>query len=238
MANGAFIYATKLTGMRILVVEDEREMARCIAQAIEESGMAANIASDGEEALSLAAESSFDLVILDLLLPKRPGASVLKELRRRKPGLPVLILTAIDSVEEKVRNLDLGADDYLTKPFALKELMARIRALLRRRNDRVAAARVLVEDLEVNLATRRVRRGGRELQLTPREYAILVYLVNRRGEVVERREIGEHVIDRVFEPTSNLIDVSIYGLRGKLGQPELIHTVRGMGYRLEATAST
>ena|SRR5437868_2438940 len=220
--------------MRVLVVDDERELAGTVAQALRESGLAADVAYDGEEALRLALGSAYDAVVLDLLLPRRPGLSVLKEIRRAKPKLPVLLLSALDKVEQRVDGLDRGADDYLPKPFALAELLARVRALLRRGSEALTSAVIAVGDLEVDLARRRASRGGRSIDLTAREYSILAFLAARRGGVVTRREIGEHVVDRLFEPMSNAIDVSICGLRGKLGKPELVRTVRGIGYRLDA----
>jgi two-component system copper resistance phosphate regulon response regulator CusR len=218
--------------MRILVVEDEPPIARTIRRALTEAGYSADEAHDGEEGLRLGQTYPYDLVILDLLLPKRHGLSVLRELRAAKPALPILVLTALDQLEEKVDGLDKGADDYLTKPFALEELLARVRALLRRGSERVTGSLVTVADLEVDLAAHVVRRGGAVLKLTPREYALLVLFVNRRGEVLSRTEIGERVIDREFEAASNAIDVSVAGLRAKLGDPQLIRTVRGSGYRL------
>ncbi|MBK6939227.1 MAG: response regulator transcription factor [Planctomycetes bacterium] len=223
--------------MRILVIEDETSLARSIAAALESNGLAADVAHDGEEGEYLATTHTYDAVILDLLLPKKAGLDVLAGLRSKRPALPVLVLTALGDVEHRVRGLDRGADDYLAKPFAVNELLARVRALLRRRNPNVAGAVVTVGDLEVDLAGHVVRRGGRLIALSPREYALLVLFVNRRGEALSRTEIGEHVVDREFESTSNLIDVSIYGLRTKLGKPELIHTVRGVGYRFDAEGS-
>ncbi len=219
--------------MRILVVEDEPAIARTLRQALVEDGHTADVCADGEEGLRLGRTYAYDLVILDLLLPKRHGLSVLRELKRAKPTLPVLVLTALDQVEEKVDGLDKGADDYVTKPFALVELLARVRALLRRGSEKVAGALVTVSDLEIDLAAHVVKRGGVPLKLTPREYALLVLFASRRGEVLSRTEIGERVIDREFEAASNAIDVSIAGLRAKLGEPQLIRTVRGVGYRLE-----
>lgn len=222
--------------MRILVIEDEPELARTIAQALEESGFAADTALDGEKGLTLALGHPYDALVLDLLLPKRHGLSVLRELRRKKPDLPVLLLTALDRTEEKVDGLTKGADDYLAKPFALKELLARVRSLLRRgREDLVPGAVVRVGNLEVDLARGTVVRGGEPIKLTPREYSLLVFFIHRRGEAVSRTEIGEHVIDRNFKATSNLLDVSVGGLRAKLGEPSLLETIRGVGYRFGET---
>jgi two-component system copper resistance phosphate regulon response regulator CusR len=217
--------------MRILVVEDENSLAKSIAFALESSGFAADVAHDGDEGEYLATTHPYDAVILDLLLPKKAGLDVLAALKSKRPALPVLVLTALGDVDHRVRGLDRGADDYLVKPFAVNELLARVRALLRRGKPNVAGAHVTIGDLEVDLAGHIVRRAGRVLALSPREYALLVLFVNRQGEALSRTEIGEHVVDREFESTSNLIDVSIYGLRTKLGKPDLIHTIRGVGYR-------
>jgi two-component system copper resistance phosphate regulon response regulator CusR len=219
--------------MRILVVEDEPQLARTVSQALRESGYAADVALDGEEGLRLGLEHDYDGVVLDLLLPKKHGLAVLRELRRAKPSLPILVLTALDEVDEKVDGLDKGADDYMTKPFALTELLARVRALLRRGKETATGAVVRVADLEVDLARQVVLRAGTPVKLTRREYALLVLFLNRKGTVLSRTEIGERVVDREFELTSNLIDVSIAGLRSKLGEPQLIRTIRGVGYRLD-----
>jgi len=224
--------------VRILVVEDDAELAKTVAQAIRESGLSADVAGTGPEGLRLAKAFDYALVVLDLLLPGLHGLAVLKGIREAKPDLPVLILTALDEVDERVAGLDRGADDYLAKPFALAELLARVRALLRR--GRLAAVDSVVEvaDLVVDLGRHVVRRAERPVTLTAREYAILVLLVGRRGRPVSREEIGSSVIDRVFEPSSNAIDVSICGLRAKLGEPELIRTVRGVGYQLDVPVRT
>lgn len=219
--------------MRILVVEDEPQLGKTLAQALRESGYAADLAVDGEAGLDLGLTHDYDAVLLDLLLPKKHGLAVLRELRRAKPALPILVLTALDEVEEKVDGLDKGADDYLTKPFSLDELLARVRALLRRGKDTQTSAVVKVADLEVDQARQVVLRGGNPIKLTRREYSLLILFLNRKGQVLTRSEIGERVVDREFELTSNLIDVSIAGLRAKLGEPQLIRTVRGVGYRIE-----
>ncbi len=221
--------------MRILVIEDEPEFARTLAKAIEESGMAAEVAHDGETGLDLALSFPWDAIVLDLLLPRRHGLSVLKELRAHDVKTPVLIISALDQDEEVIDGLDRGADDYLPKTFTLGQFLARLRALVRRGGGlRAPAALLTVGDLEIDLAAHVARRKGKTLDLTPREWALLVLFANRRGVALSRTEIGEHVVDREFETTSNLIDVSVHGLRAKLGQPALIHTVRGVGYRFEA----
>lgn len=224
----------RVAGMRVLVIEDEPQLAATITQALREAGLGADAARDGDTGLQLALEESVDAVVLDLLLPRRHGLSVLQEIRKRRPELPVLILTALGGVEDRVGGLDRGADDYLAKPFALTELLARVRAMLRRGGARFPSACVTVGDLEVDLAAHTAHRGGRRLDLTPREYALLTLFLGRRGEALSRAEIGERVVIRGFEATSNLIDVSVCGLRRKLGDPPLIHTVRGHGYRLDA----
>lgn len=223
-----------LAAMRVLVVEDEPEIATTIARALDEMGVPVDVALDGEQGLRLAREGAYAAAVLDLMLPKLPGLSLLKTLRGEQPLLPVLVLTALGGVDERIQGLDLGADDYLTKPFALGELLARVRALLRRGREGVRAAVVRVGDLEVDLTARAVRRRGAALRLSRREFALLVHFLSNRGAVMSRQEIGEAVIDRVFEPRSNLLDVAIHELRAKLGPPELIHTVRGVGYRFDA----
>jgi two-component system copper resistance phosphate regulon response regulator CusR len=222
--------------MRILVIEDEPRLARTLVRALAEAGYAADAAHDGAEGLRLGQENGYDLVILDLLLPKLHGLSVLKELKKAKPSLKILVLTALDETEEKVDGLDKGADDYMTKPYVLAELLARVRALLRRGNEKVPSSLVSVADLEVDLAAHVARRAGVPLKLTLREWALLVLFVNKQGRVLTRAEIGERVIDPAFEPASNVIDVSVATLRSKLGDPPLIHTVRGVGYRFDAEA--
>jgi DNA-binding response OmpR family regulator len=220
----------------MLVIEDDVDLAASVAQAVQESGFGADVAHSGPEGLRLAAGFEYSLVVLDLLLPGMHGLAVLKELRRIKPRLPILVLSALADVEERVVGLDRGADDYLAKPFALAELLARSRALLRRSSLAAPESVVTLGDITVDLVRHRVRRGGRELDLTARQYAILLFLLARRGRPVRREEIGEHVIDRNFEPSSNAIDVSICGLRAKLGDPDPIRTLRGVGYRLEDPA--
>jgi len=220
--------------VRVLIVEDDPKLAELMVRALKEQGLAADSAADGELGLSLALDPAIDALILDLMLPKRPGLEVLREVRKARPDLPVMILTALSGSEHTVRGLDCGADDYLTKPFALPEFLARTRALLRRTGSRLSSAVETLADLELDAASRVVKRGGRVLQLSPREYSLLLFFFARRGRAVSRAEIGEHVVEREFTANSNALDVSISGLRAKLGEPQLIRTVRGVGYRLAA----
>ena len=222
--------------MRILVVEDDRKVARFVRQGLCEEGHAVEIATDGPEALDLAlGDPAYDLVVLDVVLPGRDGFSVLKALRAREVAVPVIMLTARDSVTDRVAGLDLGADDYLTKPFAFEEFLARVRALLRRRD--VERAPVLrIDDLTVDLATRRVTRGDRRIELTARQYALLEYFLRNVGRVLSRRMIAQHVWGLAFDAESNVIDVYVGSLRRKIDRERerpLLHTVRGTGYVLQ-----
>ena len=224
--------------MRILVVEDERKVASFISQGLAEEGYAVEVAADGAEALDLIlAGPPYDLVVLDLMLPKRDGFGVLKTVRDRGVATPVLVLTARDSVADKVAGFDLGADDYLTKPFAFEEFLARVRALLRRGAERRMAP-LRLDDLSLDPATRTVTRGGRRIELTTREYALLEYLVRNAGRVLTRPMIAEHVWGLDFDSESNVIDVYVGYLRRKIdasGERRLLHTVRGAGYVLKGS---
>ena len=222
--------------MRILVVEDDRKVARFVRQGLCEEGHAVEIASDGAEALDFVlTEPAYDLIILDVMLPGQDGFGVLKTLRAHKVAAPVLILTARDSVPDRVAGLDLGADDYLTKPFAFEEFLARVRALLRRRD--VARAPILtIDDLVVDPATRRVTRGERRIELTARQYALLEYFLRNPGRVLSRPMIAQHVWGLGFDAESNVIDVYVGYLRRKIDRDRerrLLHTVRGAGYVLQ-----
>jgi len=225
--------------MRILVVEDERKVASFIRQGLQEEGHAVEIAADGAAALELLeAEPAYDLVILDLMLPKRDGFEVLKTLRQQRSQTPVLVLTARDSVSDKVRGLDLGADDYLTKPFAFDEFLARVRALLRRGAGQRAPVFKL-DDLSLDPATRQVTRASRRITLTAREYALLEYFLRNVGRVLTRPMIAQHVWGLDFDTESNIIDVYVGYLRKKIdgeGERRLLHTVRGAGYMLALEA--
>ena len=221
--------------MRILLAEDEAQAAAMLAKGLREHAYAVDAVADGAAALHAAAENDYDLVILDVMLPLRDGLSVCRELREAGVATPVLMLTARDAIDDRVRGLDAGADDYLTKPFDFEELLARVRALLRR-GPALRPAVLGVSDLALDTRTRRVTRGGRSVALTAKEYALLEYLARRRGEVVTRAEIAEHVWDAGFDPFSNRIEVYVQRLRRKVddGHRPLIQTRRGEGYTLRA----
>jgi two-component system, OmpR family, copper resistance phosphate regulon response regulator CusR len=222
--------------VRILLVEDESRVAAFIARGLREQAYAVDVASDGEQALYLASVHQYDLIILDVMLPVKDGYTVCRELRAAAFRGPILMLTARDAIDDRVAGLDSGADDYLTKPFDFKELLARLRALLRRATDlRPPVARVA--DLALDTASHVVERAGKAVSLTAKEYALLEYLVLNQGRVVGREQIAQHVWDESFDPFSNVIDVYVKRLRAKLDagrQPRLIHTRRGEGYLLSA----
>ena len=219
--------------MRILVVEDDRKVASFIRQGLHEEGHAVEVAKDGVEAIDLVlGDPDYDLVVLDVMLPGRDGFAVLKTLRQHKASVPVLMLTARDGVVDKVVGLDLGADDYLTKPFAFDEFLARVRALLRRGGGQRAAL-LHLDDLTVDPATRRVTRGERKIELSAREYALLEYFLRNVGRVLSRSMIAQHVWGLDFDSESNTIDVYVGYLRRKIeadGAHRLLHTIRGAGY--------
>ena len=221
--------------MRLLLVEDEPKVARFIERGMREEHYAIDVASDGDAGLALAMLHDYDLVILDVMLPVRNGFEVLAALRAAQRPFRVLMLTARDSVEDRVRGLDGGADDYLVKPFAFAELLARVRALLRRSAPEEPLS-LRVADLALDVRTRKVTRNGRSLTLTPREFGVLEYLMRHRGEVVSRTALTEHVWDQHFDSMTNVVDVTLYHLREKVDREfptPLIHTVRGVGYMLK-----
>jgi heavy metal response regulator len=218
--------------MKILVVEDEERIAHFIQKGLQEEGHAVDLSYDGEDGSFLAEVNDYDLIILDLMLPKKNGIVVCREIRGRGVATPVLMLTARDTVEDKVRGLDAGADDYLAKPFAFEELLARVRALLRRRSESKSPV-LKMADLELDPMSRRVNRSGKPVRLTTKEYALLEYLMRNPNKVLSRTLIGEHVWDMNFDPESNVIDVYVSHLRSKVDKgfdPPLIHTLRGQGY--------
>jgi heavy metal response regulator len=225
--------------MRVLVVEDERRIADFICKGLFEQGYAVDIAYDGDEALHWADVAEFDVIVLDVMLPVRDGIEVCRTLREKGQRTPILMLTARDAIEDRVRGLDSGADDYLVKPFAFAELMARLRALTRR--EPAAKGTVLhVADLVLDTTTREVSREGEHIELTTKEYALLEYLMRHPNQVLTRTMIAEHVWNYDFDNATNVIDVHIRNVRRKIDDPfptKLIHTVRGAGYRISAHQS-
>jgi two-component system copper resistance phosphate regulon response regulator CusR len=221
--------------VRILIIEDENKIASFIKRGLKEEGYSVDIASDGEEGHYKATTQECDLIILDLMLPKMDGLSLCQKLREEKVGVPILMLTARDTVKDKVTGLDSGANDYLTKPFAFEELLARCRALLRKK-DRPAPTKLRVADLTLDLLSHKVSRQDKEIVLTPKEFALLEYLMRNEGIVVTRTMISEHVWDVNFDTFTNVIDVYISYLRSKIDaghEKSLIHTLRGKGYLLK-----
>ncbi len=223
--------------MHILLIEDDTEAAKFLVKGLRESGYSVDHAADGREGLFRATEGQFDLVVTDRMLPHLDGLTVIQLMRRKGITTPVLVLSALGSVDDRVRGLKAGGDDYLTKPFAFVELLARIEALTRRRTSAADATKLKVADLDFDLLARRVTRGGREIELTARELKLLEFLMRRAGQVVTRTMLLEGVWDLHFDPQSNLIDVHISRLRQAIDRGadrQLIHTVRGSGYVLRA----
>jgi len=224
--------------MRILVIEDEKKISGFIQRGLKEEKYAVDVADDGEKGMYLADVNDYDLIVLDIMLPGKDGIFICRELRKRGNTTPVLMLTAMDRVEDKFSFLDGGADDYLTKPFAFEEFLARVRALLRRQAEKKTTV-LKVGDLELNQLTHQVKRAGQEIVLTNKEYALLQYLMVHAGQVVTRTMISEHVWNEDFDSFTNVIDVYVRYLRSKIdkGFPtELIHTLRGTGYMLSETS--
>ncbi len=220
--------------MRVLLAEDDKSVASFVRKGLKAEQYAVDIAADGDEAQFMAEQFDYDLVILDLNLPRTDGLEVLKRVRAKKASLPVLVLTARSHVEDRVKGLDLGADDYLTKPFSFCELSARVRALLRR-GSRPSEATLRVGDLEMDRVERTVKRAGRRIELTPKEFALLEYLMRNAGRCVTRAMLIEHVWNFCFDTMTNVVDVYINYLRKKVDESfetKLIHTVRGVGYQM------
>ncbi len=223
--------------MRLLLVEDYRPLQQSLTKGLREAGFAVDTTGDGQEGLWYAMGNEYDVIILDLMLPGMDGLEILKKIRSKGRNSHVLILTAKDTVRDRVTGLDLGADDYLVKPFAFEELLARIRALLRR-SYREKNPCIEISDLRIDLASQRLWRGSEEIQLTAREYALLEYLAMRAGQTISRSDIWEHLYEFASSASSNVVDVYVGYLRKKIerpSQPALIHTVRGRGYRLGET---
>ncbi|TVZ37447.1 two-component system copper resistance phosphate regulon response regulator CusR [Alteromonadaceae bacterium 2753L.S.0a.02] len=223
--------------MRLLIVEDERKTGDYLAQGLNEAGFITQLARNGLDGHHLAMTENFDLIILDIMLPDVDGWRIVQSLRDSQRQTPVLFLTALDSVEDRVKGLELGADDYLVKPFAFSELLARVRTLLRRGCAPLLTNRLQVADLELDLRKHRAQRAGQAIALSHKEFCLLELLVRREGEVLPRSLIASQVWDMNFDSDTNVIDVAIRRLRRKIDDdfnPKLIHTVRGMGYKLEA----
>ena len=224
--------------MRLLLVEDDARIARFVAKGLREQAYAVDVVGTGEDALYQAAINSYDLVILDVMIPGKDGFAVCRELRKTGQRMPILMLTARDAVEDRIAGLDHGADDYLTKPFEFRELLARLRALLRRSGE-LRPARITVGDLVLDTGAQSAARGGRHVTLTAKEYALLEYLARNAGRVVGRAEIAEHVWDETFDPFSNLIEVYVNRLRRKIDTDSpkpLLQTRRDAGYALGTAA--
>jgi DNA-binding response OmpR family regulator len=221
--------------MRVLIVEDDPGVARFLERGLAAHGHRALTADNGQDGVQMAADESVDFVLLDIMLPGMNGQEVLRRIRARRPGVPVLMLTARDEVRDKVRALDGGADDYLSKPFDLEELLARMRALVRRA-DQPQSSRIELGDLKIDLLSHRVWRGEKLVDLSSREFALLEYFVRHQGQVLSRQQILSAVWDYAFDPGSNVVDVYVSYLRNKLdrrGEPSFIATVRGAGYRFD-----
>jgi two-component system copper resistance phosphate regulon response regulator CusR len=220
--------------MRLLLIEDEEKVSRFIVKGLVAERFAVDVATEGEGGLELAQTYSYDLIILDLMLPGLNGTEVLRLVRRQNERVPVLVLTARDAISDKVQHFEIGADDYLTKPFAFAELLVRVKALLRR--GAISRANTLrVADLEIDRLTQQVRRGGQRIELTGKEYALLEYLMTNAGRVLSRTMIVEHVWDQSFDGATNIVDVYVRHLRNKIDEPferKLIRTVRGVGYAI------
>jgi len=224
--------------MHLLIVEDEVKLGDYLRKGLVESGFNADLARDGVEGLAMAQSGNYDVMVLDVMLPRMDGFAVLAELRKSRP-LPVLMLTARDAVEDRVKGLEAGADDYLVKPFAFSELLARVRALLRR-GPMQESNRFALADLQLELTTRRASRAGQRLDLTAKEFALLALLLRRQGQVLSRAVLADQVWGMNFDSETNVVDVAVRRLRRKLDDPfpeKLLHTVRGMGYVLEQRAA-
>jgi len=224
--------------MRLLVVEDDEKIAAFIMTGLQQAGFAVDHAANGEDGLHLALTEPYDAVVIDIMLPKRDGLSLIEELRQQKVNTPVIILSARRSVDDRVKGLQMGSDDYLIKPFAFSELLARVQALIRRANATPEPTRLSVGDLSLNLLTREVARTEKQIELQPREFALLEYLMRHAGRVVSKTMIMEHVWGYNFDPQTNVVDVLVCRLRNKIEKgfdEKIIHTIRGVGYVLKRT---
>jgi two-component system OmpR family response regulator len=223
--------------VRVLVVEDDATIADFVEKGLREAGYAVDVASDGQQGLAKALEGPHDAAIVDVMLPRMDGLALIDALRARGVRTPVLILSAKRSVDDRVRGLQAGGDDYLTKPFAFAELLARVQALIRRATGAAEPTRLTAGDLTLDLLTRKVHRGGQAIELRPREFALLEYLMRNAGKVVSKTMILSHVWGYTFDPNTNVVDVLVSRLRDRIDRPfeqKLVHTVRGVGYSLQA----
>ena len=223
--------------MRVLIIEDDQEVSGYMAKGLREAGHVVETAGDGEAGLALARDAEFDVLVVDRMLPKLDGLDVIATLREEGDKTPVLILSALGEIDQRVEGLKAGGDDYLVKPYAFAELLARVEALARRRDPETVKTKLAVGDLELDLLARTVSRGGEDIQLQPREFRLLEFLMRHSGQVVTRTMLLEKVWDYHFDPQTNVIDVHISRLRAKIDKPfgaSMLHTVRGAGYRLSA----
>ena len=224
-----------LSLMRILVVEDDKKIASFVVNGLKQSGFAVDHSPDGEDALFRAQTISYDVAVVDLMLPKLDGLSLIQQLRGQKVRMPILILSAKASVDDRVRGLQSGGDDYLTKPFAFSELLARVQALIRRASQTPEPTRLSVGDLTLDLISREVKRGAEKIELQPREFALLEYLMRHVDRPVTKTMILEHIFDYSFDPQTNVVDVLMHRLRSKVDKEKgMLHTIRGVGYVLRA----
>ncbi|MFZ1984145.1 MAG: response regulator transcription factor [Desulfatitalea sp.] len=225
--------------MRLLLIEDDTKIASFVTKGLQAAGFAVDHAGDGDSGLDLALVEPYDVIVVDLMLPKRDGLSVIRQLRREKITTPVIILSAKDSVDDRVRGLETGSDDYLPKPFAFAELLARVQALMRRASGTAEATRLTVGELSLDLVTREVTRAGRRIELQPLEYSLLAYLMRSAGKVVSKTMIMEHVWRYNFDPQTNVVEARVCRLRDKIDkgfESKLLQTVRGVGYVLRQDA--
>lgn len=221
--------------MRILLVEDEPRISNMVSKGLRENTFSVDVAETGEDALYQAEINTYDAIVLDIMIPEKDGFEVCRELREKGSQIPILMLTARDAVEDRIAGLDTGADDYLTKPFAFGELLARLRAILRRREKMLMPSRITISDLEIDTHSQRVWRNDKEIALTAKEFSVLEYLARNTGRIIGREEISEHCWDETYDPFSNSIEVFINRLRKKIDSEEnknLLHTKRGAGYVL------
>jgi two-component system, OmpR family, response regulator len=229
----------EVSSVRILLVEDDLKIASFIVKGLRATGYAIDHTVDGEQGLHLALTEPYDTAIIDIMLPKLDGLSLIEKMRKEKVNTPVIILSAKDSIDDRVKGLQMGGDDYLTKPFAFSELLARVQALIRRAGGISEPTQLSAGDLSINLLTREVRRGGRKIELQPLEFSLLEYLVRNKGRIVSKTMIMEHVWNYNFDPQTNVVEVRISRLRDKIDRgvdQKLIHTVRGVGYVLKETS--